>query len=122
MVFDCPYCRKKINWNKCRKNIDKIIKLIKKKLNQVGETNLADKKLKICIEIFSTLNVNLKYFTNQTNFKQIIKLKIIELSDQINDDNWFPVQNINKDLKTTFFSVTTHTNNLYKLNIENQFQ
>jgi hypothetical protein len=119
MEFDCPYCRKKINWNRGRQTKDVITKLIKKKLDEVSETIDAKKKVELCTEIFTILNNNYKHYKNETIFKCVIKQKIIEISDRLSDVTWLLGKNISSIIKNKFITVTKDTNTIYSLNIEN---
>lgn len=119
MEFDCPYCRKKINWNRGRQTKDVITNLIKKKLDEVFVTMQPNNRLELCIEIFTILNNNYKHYKNETIFKGVVKQKIIEISDQLNDETWLSNKNISSEIKNKFITVTKDTNTIYSLNIEN---
>lgn len=119
MEFNCPYCRKQINWHRCRKSKPMITKLIKEKLDAVDQTIFAKNKLILCTEIFTILNDNCKHYKNETLFLGVVKQKIIEILDQLNDQTWLLEKNISSELKNKFIEVTNDTNSIYSLNIEN---
>ena len=122
MKFVCPYCRSDIDWTKLRKNRNDITRIIKIKLEQCAIEFDHDKRLKICIEIFAILNQNVNIYINHSVFMGVMKKKIIELCQKLNDNLFLELNNISYLKKKKFIETVTKTNKVYKLNIKNCFE